>query len=80
MTLNQGNKTKHIAKGRTEKDDMTMQVEKNSMKHKVPLCLIIIVGQTLMEINLKRKAFVSEAFLFCVYRIFKLTRIFLSQS
>ncbi len=28
MTLNQANKTKHIAKGRTEKDDMTMQGEK----------------------------------------------------
>ncbi|WP_192885514.1 hypothetical protein [Priestia megaterium] len=25
MTLNQGNKTKHIAKGRTKKEDMTMQ-------------------------------------------------------
>jgi len=27
MTLNQGNKTKHIAKGRTKHTDMTMQRE-----------------------------------------------------
>ncbi|WP_165592333.1 hypothetical protein [Priestia megaterium] len=34
MTLNQGNKTKHIAKGRMEKDDMTMQGEKNQHEAK----------------------------------------------
>ncbi|RMA90507.1 hypothetical protein [Priestia megaterium] len=32
MTLNQGNKTKHIAKGRTGKDDRTMQDEKKQLE------------------------------------------------
>ena len=64
MTLNQGKKTKHIAKGSKDGENMTMQGEKNSMKHKVPLCLIIIVVQTLTEINLEKESFRLRSFPF----------------
>jgi len=34
------------------------------MQHKVPLCLIIIVVQTLMEINLEKESFRLRSFPF----------------